>query len=468
MRGAGILVVDDEQSMRAALAEALDICGYQVETAENGVEALARFSAGKHHLVITDLRMPKMGGMELLKEIKSISPVTPVVVITAYGTVNTAVAAMKTGAAEFIMKPFSLDELRKVVQGVLKCREEENFAASDLSLAEEVRQAAAPEIITQDERMNSILDLLKNVAKSKCSILIQGESGTGKEMFARFVLHHSHRRGQPFIAVNCAAIPDNLLESEMFGYEKGAFTGAGQKKAGKFELAHGGTLLLDEIGEMGMHLQAKLLRVLQEGEVDRLGSRAPLPVDVRILATTNADLRFKVANKTFREDLYYRLNVIAVKVPPLRERKGDIPLLAERFLRRPNSAGPRGASFSPATLAMMEKYSWPGNVRELENAVARALLVCPGKLIEPGHLFSELDWHQPAEPLLPEAAGEREAKVEGEVSSPLQENKTLREMERNLILETLKKVEGNRTTAAKMLGISVRTMRNKLREYGLT
>ncbi|MCG6537482.1 MAG: sigma-54 dependent transcriptional regulator, partial [Syntrophales bacterium LBB04] len=290
-----ILIADDDLSMRQALAESLESCGFEVETAENGADALAKFQKGKFEVVVTDMRMPKMTGMDVLRGIKKISPLTPVILITAYGTVKTAVEAMKEGAAEFIMKPFSLDDLEFAVRNVLVTNKDGKEGKI------EEPGPAVTEIITQDPAIISIMQLLKNVAASKSTVLINGESGTGKELFVRYVYRHSNRKNMPFVAVNCAAIPHNLLESEMFGYEKGAFTGAMQKKPGKFELAHGGTLLLDEISEMDIQLQAKLLRVIQEAEVDRLGGKAPVPVDVRIIATTNADLKLRIEEKTFRE-----------------------------------------------------------------------------------------------------------------------------------------------------------------------
>jgi two-component system response regulator FlrC len=307
--------------------------------------------------------------------------------------------------------------------------------------------------------MQSILELLKSVAKSRSSVLIQGDSGTGKELVARYIHRMSSRRNKPFVAVNCAAIPANLLESEMFGYEKGAFTGAAQRRVGKFELADGGTLLLDEISEMDLQLQAKLLRAIQESEIDRLGGKAPVSVDVRIIATTNADLKKRIADRTFREDLFYRLNVIPVKIPPLRDRRGDILYLADYFLGKFSAMDDRPKPRLPEeSKAVLEKHLWPWNVRELENVIERAVLVCKGNQVLPVHLFME------------ESDGDT-ASIDAPAESPGTPRTggapTLREMEKNLIFDTLKKVNGNKTRASQLLGISVRTMRNKLHEYRL-
>ncbi|HPC75047.1 MAG TPA: sigma-54 dependent transcriptional regulator, partial [Syntrophales bacterium] len=319
--------------------------------------------------------------------------------------------------------------------------------------------AGEREILTRDARMQSVLELLKSVAKSRAGVLIQGDSGTGKELIARYIHRMSSRRNRPFVAVNCAAIPAHLLESEMFGYEKGAFTGAAQRRAGKFELADGGTLLLDEISEMDLQLQAKLLRAIQESEIDRLGGKAPVPVDVRIIATTNADLKKRIAEKTFREDLFYRLNVIPVKIPPLRDRRGDILYLADCFLGKfSETAGRPKPRLAEESKALLEKHSWPGNVRELENVIERAVLVCKGDQVLPVHLFMEETDGEPAPMDAP--AGFTGAPRDG--AAP-----TLREMEKTLIFDTLKKVKGNKTRASQLLGISVRTMRNKLNEYRL-
>jgi two-component system response regulator FlrC len=319
------------------------------------------------------------------------------------------------------------------------------------------------EIITQDTKILALLDMLKSIAKSKSSVLIQGESGTGKELFARFVYRHSNRRQMPFVAVNCAAIPAQLLESEMFGYEKGAFTGASVKKIGKFELADGGTLLLDEISEMDIQLQAKLLRVIQESEVDRLGGKMPVAVDVRIIATTNADLQNRILQKTFRSDLYYRLNVIPVIVPPLRERNGDIIILAEHFIKKYSEVNEKKEPLLTAEAkASLMAYSWPGNVRELENVIERAILICQSDQILPSNLFLEKDGGAAHRQAIPH---EHEEKLSQNIDN--EKSNTLYEMEKSMIFDTLNKVNWNKTKASKILGISVRTMRNKLNEYGI-
>ncbi len=456
-----LLIVDDDSSMRMALYESLSSCGYDVETAENGADALVKFKNGQFAGVVTDMRMPKMSGMDVLRGVKRISPQTPVILITAYGTVNTAVEAMKEGAAEFIMKPFSLDDLEFAVKNVLAA----NIQIKTDKDEEEKTGNTYPhkEIITQDKKILSLLDMLKSVAKSKSSILIQGESGTGKELFARFVYRHSNRRQMPFVAVNCAAIPAQLLESEMFGYEKGAFTGATVKKIGKFELADGGTLLLDEISEMDIQLQAKLLRVIQESEVDRLGGKMPVSVDVRLIATTNADLQNRILQKTFRSDLYYRLNVIPVIVPPLRERNGDIVILAEHFIKKYSEVNEKKEPvLTPEAKVSLKAYFWPGNVRELENVIERAVLICQNDEIAPSNLFMEKN----------DGLSNRQATKCDHENRPCHEidddqKNTLHEMEKNMIFDTLNKVNWNKTKASKILGISVRTMRNKLNEYGI-
>lgn len=453
-----ILIVDDDPSMRMALSETLESCGYEVESAENGSEALQKFQTQSFGVVVTDMRMPRMGGMDVLKGVKKISSQTPVILITAYGTVSTAVEAMKEGASEFIMKPFSLDDLQGVVKKVLAT----NPAGPEEEVSAEAPFYPEVDIISQADNIKALFALMKNVAKSKSSILIQGESGTGKELFARYIYRHSTRKNRPFVAINCAAIPHHLLESEMFGYEKGAFTGAVQRKPGRFELADGGTLLLDEIGEMDIQLQAKLLRVLQESEVDRLGGREPISVDVRIIATTNADLKEGIAAKKFREDLFYRLNVIPIHIPPLRERVGDVVLLSDFFLKKYSQInGKKKPGISPDALRILEAYHWPGNVRELEHVIERSVLICDEEIILPEHLYLD----GPIKSLPEETRAAGEATPDLEVKSLSQVPITLKEMEKSMIFDALDRVNGNRTKASQILGISVRTMRNKLQEY---
>ena len=453
-----ILIVDDDPSMRFALSESLEACGYEVESADNGSEALQKFQARSFGIVVTDMRMPRLGGMDVLKGVKKISPQTPVILITAYGTVSTAVEAMKEGAAEFIMKPFSLDDLQAVVKKVLASSNptQEEEAPPEIPTSPEV------EIISEAANIRALLTLMRNIARSKSSILIQGESGTGKELFARYIYRHSNRKGHPFIAINCAAIPHHLLESEMFGYEKGAFTGAVQRKPGKFELADGGTLLLDEIGEMDIQLQAKLLRVLQESEVDRLGGREPISVDVRIIATTNADLRKGIEEKKFREDLFYRLNVIPIHIPPLRDRDGDVILLSDFFLKKYSQINEKKKpAISPEAFRILRDYHWPGNVRELEHVIERSVLICDDEVILPEHLYLE----NPIRCAPKEISSEEEANPDLLVEAVVREPLTLKEMEKSMIFDALNRVKGNRTQASRILGISVRTMRNKLQEY---
>lgn len=447
-----ILVVDDEFSMRLALSESLESCGYTVETSGSGAEGLEKFRQHKFDVVITDMRMPKMGGMAVLQGVKHISAATPVIVITAYGTVNTAVQAMKEGAADFLMKPFSVDHLEAMVKKVVL--QKSNGAEKESKQALTAGSSCKKEIITRDPVMLDLLKLAKNISGSKSSALIQGESGTGKELVARYIHRHSDRAKMPFVAVNCAAIPHDLLESVMFGHEKGAFTGASDRRLGKFEVASGGTLLLDEISEMDVQLQAKLLRVIQESELDRLGGREAVPVDVRIIATTNADLKKNIDENRFRSDLYYRLNVIPIRIPPLRERKQDIVYLYDYFLEKYSHLNRIPVPvLSPESAERLSGYHWPGNVREMENVIERAVLLSGGKVIQPEHLCLEGEADACRQP------------VQGQLQRPSVENMTLKEMEKKLIFETLDEVKGNRTQASKILGVSVRTIRNKLSEY---
>jgi two-component system response regulator FlrC len=445
--GRSVLIVDDEPTMRVALAESLRRNGYGVTQAANGQEALDQLVDCKPWLVLTDLKMPRMGGLEVVKEIKKRTPNTLVVVMTAYGTVETAVEAMKYGATDFLLKPFATEQLEQVLSNL------EAFSVSSEPVLES--EPASRPILGEDPNMTKVLALAEGVAASQATVLIQGESGTGKEVLARLIHSRSPRARRPFIAVNCAALPDGLLESELFGHERGAFTGAMVRKLGKFEMAHNGTLLLDEISEMNLGLQAKLLRVLQEREVDRIGGRDPVQVNIRVIATTNRSLRQEVEQGRFREDLYYRLNVFPITLPPLRERPRDIALLARHFVKL--TAGRNGVTAPPlseAAIAVLQGRPWKGNVRELENAVERAVLLAAGQTIEPEHFQVEAEATRAALAL---------PQVGPEPSVP--GNGSLWEMERELIMKTLGRLNGNRTHAAKALGISIRTLRNKLREY---
>jgi two-component system response regulator FlrC len=451
-----ILVVDDEPGMRSALFEALTRQGHAVDLAENGAEAIEKFKANPFDLVITDVRMPYMDGMEVLREVKKTSNQTPVVVVSGYGTVESAVEAMREGAFDYILKPFSLDLIEETVERAL--------AAFGSSRNGGYKKTTAPEsdekcIITGDTKMERLLQMAVSVAPSQATILLQGESGTGKELLARFIHRHSERSDGPFVAVNCAGLPEGLLESELFGHEKGSFTGAIAKKQGKFELSDGGTILLDEISEMDIALQAKLLRVLQEGEIDRVGGKAPIEINVRVIATTNRNLKEWVEEGKFRQDLYYRLNVIPLTIPPLRERNGDIPLLTSYFLKKYTRAYQKeDKSLSKEAAVRLNGHDWPGNVRELENIIARGVLLSTQAVIQPHHLF--IDDIDPGP-----APINDNIDIETDLNNDSGDVLTIREMERGLISKALKKTDGNRTHAARILGISVRTLRNKLAEY---
>jgi two-component system response regulator FlrC len=465
------LVADDERHLRQALFTALTRLGHAVELAENGREALEKFQGRRFDLVICDLNMPGLDGLGVLKAVKQRDPGLPVILMTAHGEVETAVEAMREGAHDFILKPFPAGVIEEAVNRALA-----GAAAAPASApAKEERGENARPLLTRNQRMTRLLELARTVAASPATVLLQGESGTGKELLARFIHQHSPRADGPFVAINCASLPENLLESELFGHEKGAFTGAVARKQGKFELADGGTMLLDEISEMDLALQAKLLRVLQEGEIDRVGGKEPQKIDVRVIATTNRNLKAWAESGRFRSDLYYRLNVIPFFLPSLKERLDDLPLLADHFRRkyaRLNSKNVTGLS-APA-LARLEAYDWPGNIRELENTVARGVLLAAGPEVTPGDLFMDeagfmaaLERATPSE-ARPPAAGEPapEAPARPELDVPTSEGiMTIEAMERRLIGQALNETEGNRTHAARILGISVRTLRNKLAEY---
>lgn len=445
-----ILVVDDEPLMRKFLEETLRRRDKSVDLAKDGAEAIEKIKKKNYDLVFSDLKLPKADGIEVLRNVKEKDKSTAVIMMTAYGTVETAVEAMKLGAMDYLLKPFSPEQAEMMLDRI---EEINNLIAENRYLREEVnREYDFKEIIGNNTVMQDTFDMIKKVAPTKATVLIQGESGTGKELIARAIHFNSDRINKPFVKLNCAALPEGLLESELFGHEKGSFTGAHTKRQGRFELADGGTLFLDEISEIAPALQAKLLRVLQEREFERVGGTKSLKVDVRIIATTNRNLNKAIADGEFREDLYYRLNVVPIALPPLRERKDDIPLLVEHFLKKyieENNMEP--FAIDPKTIDLMKNYSWPGNVREFENIMERMVVMNFGKVVKPSHIASWINADY-AETASPAATGTATGC-------------TLEEMEKNLILNTLAECDGNRTKAADVLQISIRTLRNKLNVY---
>jgi two-component system response regulator FlrC len=430
---ARILIVEDDAALREALTDTLSVAGYAVLAAADAIEALDLFARETITVVVSDVAMEPMDGQALLAELKRRRPDIPVILMTAYGSIAQAVTAMQRGAADYLVKPFDAQALIDLV---------ERYAATHDSIAEGM--------VAEDPRTRGLAALARRVAASDVTVLLTGESGTGKEVFARYIHRHSPRTERPFVAINCAAIPEQMLEAVLFGHEKGAFTGAQSAHAGKFEQAQGGTLLLDEISEMPQALQAKLLRVLQEREVERLGSTRTIALDVRVLATTNRDLRAEVTSGRFREDLFYRLNVMPIALPPLRERTGDIPALARRALARFAPAQGQALALSPDAERALSAYRWPGNVRELENVVQRAAILAGGSTIEASDLRFESE-DGVAAPVAPAASP---------ASAALQSD--LRDRERELIMEALRAAGGSRQLAAERLGISPRTLRYKL------
>lgn len=446
-----ILVVDDETEMRMALGATLKREGHHCQLVDNGISALDLFEKVEFDMVITDVKMPRMSGLDLLREVKARKPNTLVIMITAYGTIDNAVECMKENAFDYLLKPFSAEILTSTINRAFRSEVPEGPSAAKAPAPAPSRSIRERRIITQNKEMQELLAFVENIAYSKSTVLIAGESGTGKEMVARYIHQCSPRADKPFVAVNCAALPEGLLETELFGHEKGAFTGAAAKKDGKFELANRGTLLLDEVSEMSLPLQAKLLRVLQEHEIDKVGGREPIPVDVRVIATSNAQLKKRIEENAFREDLYYRLNVIPLSLPPLRDRKEDIPVLADHFLEKYcRENGKTITGIAKETYDALHNYHWPGNVRELENTIERAVLVCRGDTLLPAHPFLG---NQPDTPKRAEAS-----------ANPAFRG-TVYDMERELIHQTLDEVGGNKTKAAEKLGISIRTLRNKLADY---
>jgi DNA-binding NtrC family response regulator len=462
-----VLVADDDPHMQLAIKTCLSRKGFDAVIVNNGLAASELAETENFDLIITDQQMPEMSGIELLAALQKRGSEVPVIMITAYGTITQAVEAMQNGAADFITKPFNAVDLERIIDRVL-------LPESKACRQKSARAKGGRPIVTNDPLMIRVLEVAEAVARSEATVLIQGESGTGKELIARFVHASSPRSQQPFIAVNCAALPASLLESELFGHEKGAFTGAQSRKIGKFELAQGGTILLDEISEMEIALQAKLLRVLQEREVDRVGGKDPVSIDVRVLATTNRNLEESVREGKFRADLFYRLNVIPLTLPPLRERRPDIKLLTEHFMRQ--YLGENAPSLPSQVLEALMSHAWPGNIRELQNAVQRAAILSRGETPrESDFLLSmnpavQLESYraQPAPNMPLNSMVERtvEPVLDGRAGSlVVRSGTTVQEMEKALILETLRATQDNRTEAAKLLGISIRTLRNKLHEY---
>lgn len=428
-----ILVVDDDAQMTMALKEAIKRANYEVEVFQRPKEALKRLKEDTFDLVVTDMKMPEMDGLSFIRSLRGEGINIPVLVITGFATVENAVECMKLGAADYLMKPFSFKTLKDTIDRLIGALPEDR------------------DFVTENPQMKEILQIALSIASTDATVLITGESGTGKEMLARFIHRHSPRAGMPFVAVNCAAIPESLLESELFGYEKGAFTGALAKRQGKFEQAQGGTLLLDEIGDMPLQLQVKLLRVLQEKEIEPLGGSGPVKLNVRIIATTNKKLEDEVRDGRFREDLYWRLNVIPLEIPPLRERPEDIEPLARYFLAKYAAQYRKPLNdISPEAVEKLRTFHWPGNVRQLENTIQRAVLLSRSEVLGVNDIVINLT----------DFSHQRTSSTEFEL-------KSLREMEKEMIVRALKVTSGNRTKAAEFLGISVRTLRNKLHEYGL-
>lgn len=443
-----ILVVEDEDNLRRVIELQLRSAGFDVEQARTAEDALA--TAPRAHLILTDLRLPGMDGLQFMQRLREQNSHMPIIVMTAFGTVETAVEAMKAGAIDFLPKPFSMDHLMAVINRAVEVRalrEENRKLKEQLGVRYDLEN-----IIGRSPAMQEVLATVKRVAPTRTSILLQGESGVGKDLIARAIHYHSPRRDRPFVKINCTAIPENLMESELFGYERGAFTGAAASKPGKFEQADTGTVFLDEIGDVPPAIQIKLLRVIQDREFERLGSNRTRQVDVRIVAATNADLRTAIEQGAFREDLYYRLNVMPIHIPPLRERKEDIPPLVMRFLDRFSSElGAAVDSISADAMEALLNYHWPGNVRQLENVIERSLLLCSGNRLEASDIRLD-DVPQPAR---------------GNGAPFLPEGMTLDQFEREIIREALRRANGNKSQAARLLGLTRNALRYRLTQMGL-
>lgn len=451
-----VLVVDDDPGHLTTLKTLVAAWGYRVEALDDGAAAVQRIKEGPVDLILMDVRMAVMSGIEALKQIKAYNPAIPIIIMTAYSSVASAVEALKAGAYDYLIKPLDFDALKL---SIARAREHAGLKAENRQLKARLGDGFhADHIIGKSRAMKAMMDMLAMIAPSEATVLITGESGTGKELIARSIHFNSPRRDKPLVVVNCAAIAETLLESELFGHEKGAFTGADRAREGRFEKAHGGSLFLDEIAETSPAMQAKLLRAIQEREIQRVGGQEALQVDVRIIAATNRDLANEVQEGRFRDDLFYRLNVVALEVPPLRRRPDDIPLLAQRFLDHfAEKNRKRIKGFSPRAMDMMIKYEWPGNVRELENAIERAVILSPGDYVTEGQLPMTI---------VQQYGGETDAPPYS-AAFLMSGERSLEEIEREAILAALEAAGGNKSEAARRLGITRKTLHNKLKTYGV-
>jgi DNA-binding NtrC family response regulator len=452
-----ILLVEDKDSLRRVLRLTLENAGYSVTEAADARSALNEIAAGPHKLVLTDLRMPHGSGLDVLRAARAADGSIPVIVMTAFGSVDEAVQAMKDGAHDFLQKPVDSNHLLLLVERAL---EQERLRTENILLREEwSRRYGFPRIIGESEAIKRVVSETQRVSQTEATVLLLGESGTGKELFARAVHHLSERRNKPFVAVNCAAIPETLIENELFGHERGAFTGAGDRRLGKFELASGGTVFLDEIGELPLAVQGKLLRVIEEKVVDRIGGRAPVPVDVRIISATNRDLKAAAETGEFRRDLFFRLAVFPLEIPPLREREGDIVLLAKHFATQlGKELRGREATFSEEAIGVLRSHSWPGNVRELENSIERACILSDTMVLGSRDLGLPTGKGDDSELL-------RSFDLRGTLSEAGQ--RALRVVERQKIQETLAANRGNKIKSAEDLAVSYKTLLSKIKDYDL-
>jgi len=439
-----VLVVDDELNIRDGIAAALAADDRKIRTAPNGAQAIEIIrKSPPFDVIITDLRMQgEIGGLELVKRAHALCPDASIIVITAYGTIETAVEAMKLGAVDYLAKPLDLKHLRNIVRNAM---EKQRLLRENIQLRKQL--AGKTQIIARSPQMKKVMEIVDQVAASDVTVLITGESGTGKEMVARAIHEKSSRHDGPFVAANCSALPESLFESEMFGHEKGAFTGAVRRHAGRFELANAGTLFLDEVADMPLQYQVDLLRVIQEREINRIGGERPIRIDVRIISGTNRDIRAAVADGIFRDDLYYRLNVVPVELPPLREREGDVPLLVDTLLHEFSEQHSKNVALSPKVMKHLQEYPWPGNVRELRNLIERMVVTADSGEVRPDALPPEIRFYSQRPAFDLESA--------------------TREAERKAIMAALEQADDHRERAAELLGISVRTLHYKLRKLGL-